>query len=88
MSKEVQVIMGVCQTDFYNHKLFEGVEDGLHEGLKLYREGKYEYVGVAVGQTEDGRVTPEFISEAYQKYMAVSFGALALIRPKLFQLGV
>ena len=48
MSKEVQVIMGVCQTDFYNHKLFESIEDGLHEGLKLYREGRYEYVGVAV----------------------------------------
>ena len=80
--------MGVCQTDFYNHKLFEGVGDNLHEGLKLYKDGKLEYVGVEVEQTDDGRVTPKFISEAFDKFKVVAFGSMSEVRPKLYQLGV
>lgn len=82
---QVKVVLGVCQTDFYNAKLFEGVADGKHEGISLFKCGKYEYVGVEV-KLKDGKATFETIEDAYQKYRNHSFGSLNRCTPKIYQL--
>lgn len=82
-----QVIMGVCQTDFFNHKIFESVFDKKHEGLTLFRDGKYEYIGVAVPLDEKGKATLEAIEVAYQAFQSLSFGSMSKVTPKLYQLG-
>ena len=83
----IVVVMGVCQTDFYNHKMFESIGDGNHKGLKLYREGKCEYVGIEVELDEKGRVNEKAISKAFEDFNKYSFGKLREVVPKLFQLG-
>lgn len=82
---QVKVVLGVCQTDFFNAKLFEGVADGRHKGISLFRCSKYEYVGVEV-ELKDGKATFETIEDAYQKYRVNSFGSLKRCEPKIYQL--
>lgn len=84
---QVKVVLGVCQTDFYNAKLFEGVADGKHKGISIFRCGKVEYVGVEV-QLVDNKATFETIEDAYQNYRDHSFGSLKRCEPKIYQLGV
>lgn len=82
---QVRVILGVCQTDFYNAKLFDGVADGKHNGIAYFKCKNFEYVGVEV-RLKDGRVTFETIEDAYQRYRDHAFGSLKRCEPKMYQL--